>query len=457
MGPQTVLFALAAIVAFGWAVHLAISRQLLVLGVALTVAALEATRDFAISPHDAVDPIDQAFYIGHSGVLFSIGQTQVHFLDLLCLVVAVAGVIGLRRFRGGRLTAFALACLGLLVLAGLVSFAISLGVQPAVNAWRRWIYALSLLLYATTTRRAWRWGDLKVLVAVGLLTCGLATAEILIHGFGSATGWVYGSGTKVNGRPLSESGALLILLAAWAVALMPGRWGPGRVGLLLVLASFVLIAEQRTVWIGAAVSLLVWWVLQIARSGRNVLTRLTWSFSAVVCGAVGLAVTFAVVWQLRASLTPGQTWGWRVSRWQASFATARSPEEWLFGGALGPTPASVISSFRGIYAHSLYVWSIETVGLAGLAALVIVILSLCFSRGALSGRAWPVVVGSLLLAVGYSYGIVEWMWLAVGMCAGWVGSPVGQAVRTTAAAQARIPDQAFPAGLAASRAAAPGP
>ncbi len=418
-GPEVLLLGAVGLVGIAWAVHLATRRQGLFLGVLLLVTALESTRDFALSPHSATNAIDAAFYIGHSGVIFSIGSVQVHIQDLFTVVAATAGVMGIRRFRGGPVAAAALAGLVVLVGLGVVTFAGSLGIETAVNSWRRWELALALLLYGMTTIRPWEWRDLDWIVAAGVLMCALAAAEISIHGLGSASGWTYGSGQRVNGRPIAEDGALILLAATWALALRPGRWTLTRIWMIAGLVGFLIVSQQRTIWLAALVSLAVWLLVTAMRSGRQILNRISWSFVGLVYSGFALMLIVASSRQLQDSLSNERTYQWRVSRWQSSFSTARSQLEWLVGGAFGPTPASVNLQFRGLYAHSLYVWSIETVGLAGLALMLVLIASTCLRPALLSRGYWPLVTGVIALTVGYSYGLPDWYWLAIAMCAGW--------------------------------------
>lgn len=417
---QQLLFGSAAIAAVCLLALAARRFQALLLGFVLLITVLEATRDFSLTPVAAESVAKSAWYIAHTGAFLELGSVELRIFDVVTAVALLAGLAGLARFRGPRPAAAALALLFAMVAFGVVAFALEWGLEPAVNAWRRWLLALALFLFAATARRAWRWSDLTLVVAAGLLMCGLAAAEISIHGLGSAYGWVQGAGVRVNGRPVSESGALVILAAAWVVALHPARWGAMRVLALAVLLVFLVICQQRTTWVAAAVSVALWWALQVVRSQRFVLPRLGWSFTAGAWGLFALGMGFASMWQLRESVGQGQTYEWRVTRWRASLSTARSSFEWLVGGVFGPTPVSVLRTQDGTtYAHSLYIWAIESVGLVGLAALLVLIVSTCFAGRARAGRAWPVVVGAMALASGWSYGVPDWFWLAIGACAGW--------------------------------------
>jgi len=53
--------------------------------------------------------------------------------------------------------------------------------------------------------------------------------------------------------------------------------------------------------------------------------------------------------------------------------------------------------------------------------LLVLVGSLCFSRVARAGRAWPMDVGAVALSIGLTNGLPDWLWLPIGMCAGWAG------------------------------------
>jgi hypothetical protein len=203
-----------------------------------------------------------------------------------------------------------------------------------------------------------------------------------------------------------------------------------------VLIGFLIVSQQRTIWLAALASLALWLLVTAMRSGRRILSRISWSFVGLVYSGFALMLIVASSWQLQESLSNQRTYQWRVSRWQSSFSTTRSQLEWLVGGAFGPTPASVNAQFRGLYAHSLYVWSIETVGLAGLALMLVLIASTCLRPALLSRGYWPLVTGVIALTVGYSYGLPDWYWLAIAMCAGW---PAAEPLTALAPEGSRIP------------------
>ncbi len=418
---EVALFGLAGISAIGWLVWVAWRRQAVFLVVLLGVTVLESTRDFALTPTSAPNAIDEAFYIGHSGAFLAIGSIQLHIQDVISLVAVLASLIGLNRFRGGRLAGVALFVLGSLVVAGVATYSIRLGADHGINAWRRWILALSLVLFGATARRPWRWQDLHWVTYAAVFTVVLGLIEIRIHGLGSAYGWVYGSGVRVNGRPISEAGAAVVLIGAWAAALAPGRVTLGRIALVIGLIAAIIVFQQRTIWVATGVSVGLWLAVMLARSGRKTIERLSWGFVTACWASAGLLVVLSVFSQINDSLNQVQTYQWRVQRWQSSFQVVRDQLQWLLGGAIGPTEASVNRQFNGVYAHSLYVWSIETVGLIGLGALLVLVGSLCFTRVARSGRAWPMVVGAAALSIGLTYGLPDWLWLPIGMCAGWTG------------------------------------
>ena len=430
-GSSAVLVAALAAAGLGWMLYLALVHQGAFLGLILFLTVVEATRDFGISPTDS---FESAWYIGHTGTLMTFGSVEVHIDDLLTVVCAAAAIIGVARFRGGALAGYLIASIAALVLIGLLFFAQSVGITHSINYSRKWLLAISMVAYGATTTRPWNWQDLRWVVAAGLLACVLAAAEIRLHGLGSAVGLTVSNGVALNGRPLGPQAVLIILLAAWAVALAPGRLGATRILLIALFATTILAAQVRSVWLAAAIGLIVWWAVRLAGSNRFVLTRLAWSVVGVILGLVVLAATVLRSNSLQQSLTDQSTYQWRLSRWDESLGIARSSIEWLLGGTFGPTPASVIDSFHGLYAHSLYLWSTETIGIVGAAMMLILIAALCLRSPQGSGGSWPLITGVTALAYGYTYGLPGWYWLMIGLCAGWMAKPKAKSaeVRQTA-------------------------
>lgn len=414
---STILAACLAAFLIGWVGFLAFARQGAFMAVVLALSVLEATRDFALTP--AVT-FESAWYIGHTGEILTLGGVEIHIEDLITVIAAVAAMAGVMRFRGGPALAIALAGLTAIVIAGLIFFAGSEGFTHAVNHWRKWTLALALLAWSLTTPRAWCWRDMRWLVAAGFLAAILAIAEIRMRGLGSAAGLSLSDGEALNGRPLGPQAALMTLLAAWALVLMPGRMGWWRIAGTGLLAATVLAAQVRSVWIAAALSLLAFSIAHILRSGRAKLPRIAWA--AVGAGTLlgGLSVIFAGSRMLQRSLSDQTTYAWRVERWRQSFAIGRTNLQWLFGEAFGPTPASVVDPSNGLYAHSLVVWAVETTGAIGCALAILVILLCCLRPSQLRAGSWTLVTGVTALGYGLTYGLPGWTWIAVGACAGWM-------------------------------------
>ncbi|MCX6388789.1 MAG: hypothetical protein NTX07_08700 [Solirubrobacterales bacterium] len=415
-GPAVILVVLTGAVCLGWATFLALARQGAFFGLILALTVFEATRDFALTPEVA---LDSAFYIGHTGTIGRVGGVEVHIEDLITLVALFAAAVGALRFRGGPWLAFALLGITAMVLVGLACFAQTEGLTHAINYWRKWLLAVALFAWGATRPRDWEWKDLRWLVGVGLMASVLAVAEISIHGLGSAVDLTVSNGQALNGRPLAAQAALIVLMAAWVTALGPGRRSVTNITLTAFLVLMVGVLQVRSVWLAAGVSLAVCWMAMFLRSGRFVLPRIAWSAIAAIVGLVALAAAVISSPSLRLSLTSQKTYQWRVSRWDESFGIARSGVEWLFGGMFGPTPVSVIGRFNGLYAHSVYVWSTETVGLVGTVATVSVICLACFRPSKSRSALWPAIVGSAALSYGYTYGLPGWYWLLIGSCAGW--------------------------------------
>ena len=121
--PEAALFALALVVALVIAIRAVIRWQVVLFAAVLLVTVFESTRDFGLSP--PAEPVsgNGAFYIRHSGAIFSIGSAQVHISDLITLIAVGAAVTCLGNFRGNGWAGLALAALTCLVGLGVVAAA----------------------------------------------------------------------------------------------------------------------------------------------------------------------------------------------------------------------------------------------------------------------------------------------------------------------------------------------
>jgi len=214
-----------------------------------------------------------------------LGELELSALDLLTVVMLGCGIF---RALTARSPGRRLWPVWLLLAVMLVNVARGLsehGLQRTGDEVRSWLYLLSIILFsatvAVTDARWWRRvasayvGVLVVIALIGLAGTGL----------GAATTTVNLDGKLVDPRPLSSFGALVL---ADALLFLLGRRLHGRGGSLTavaVLVATLVVLQQRTVWIAAAVACAYLGYLALRAGGR---ARLAASVGAALASVVAV-------------------------------------------------------------------------------------------------------------------------------------------------------------------------
>ena len=322
----------------------------------------------------------------------SIGSINVSWADV---VTALMGGVALARMawrhiirpaRGGILGMTAM------IGVGLVSWVLLLGLQPGVNFWRAWTFAVAATLYAASTPRLGEPGGLRPFVWAGALASLTQVIGIARRGFGSNMDDVIVNGELVSARPITASVALIMLIGMIVLLLDGRKVSLPKASLSSWLAVSIVLSQHRSVWVAAAVAgLLV--VRALVSTSRQRLVAGT--FAGLGAAAVALAVTAVVRSQPQLSVSASSTGtlDWRFENWTEKLTTERSTLEWLVGSVFGPTPLSDPGAnvlFK-VSSHSIYVETITTLGVLGLVLLVLVVV------GAIRGsrRSTPERVVSL--------------------------------------------------------------
>jgi hypothetical protein len=378
--------------------YLAVHHQRLFLALFMLVTALESTRDFA--PHLEMQFMGFTIYVE----------------DLTVVVASIAILNRIGQIRLHWVTRTAAMVLGALVLSGVVTWVATYGVQIGVNSWRPQILTLVLLIYATTRPRTWSWNDLRVIiVATAIVVAVASVAGVLTHGLGSSSSVVEIGGVIEGGRPVSASGALLMLVGLWVAALSTGKWTGGRVVVVLLLGTMVLLTQHRTVWVAAIFGVVAWWLAPKISAGRasgglsGPSRTILMLFIGTATALVGISVA-----ALGQSARNDETLLWRVARWAESMTIPRSWIEWLVGSALGPTPASTPSLFD-TSAHSLYISTVEMTGFIGLAAILLLVIAVGRTNMPLSGGPLGLMICLTFLGFGITYQLPPWAWMLAGI------------------------------------------
>ncbi len=382
-------------------------------GSAIFMIVLKATRlALTLFLVTAVLANNQMFY---ASLLTTFGSVNVFFDDVLTVMF---GAVALHRL--GRATMRPVArnvglVLTLLVGLGIVTWVVAEGLQAGVNMWRPWLLSIAAFWWAATLPGGWTWSRLQPFVWAGLFASGFQAFGFSQTGLGSAV--------ALYSRPLFATSALLMLVALSVIVLEPGKWTTLRVAGAIWLSGAVLVAQHRSVWVGALVMLAIGGLSMIRANSQN------WRgivFGSIVVGASALVVLFFVTGQteLEESATDAGTLEWRNDQWSALLQIPRSFGEWLVGSVLGPT--SVTDPTSQFYlrnsAHSMYVETVGVIGLAGL-ALVVVLLLVGFTFTGMQLSTWTVTVAAGLAGYGVFYQWPGWTWVVFGIAA----SKTGQA------------------------------
>ena len=227
-----------------------------------------------------------------------------------------------------------------------------------------------------------------------------------------------GTYSSTGERPLN-SGQALIVAQASLLALTTersGRWRLAAVGGF----GLVVLSQQRTVWMATLAMALVL-AYQPSSDGNNAARRRTrLGLGSALLGSIAL-VLFSPS-ELRNSLTTAtsgisadnSTFSWRIEGWRFFFDEfgARSIADKLVGQPSGTTLERVINNVvRTESAHNMYVQMLVTVGLVGLAALVIMFV-IALRK---SWRAQPVlaalIVGLCVFSIAYQIEAVQGIWI----------------------------------------------
>jgi len=380
------------------AVLLAVRHQQLFLSLLMFVTALQSTRDFA-----------PELVVSSSGV-------SLYPDDVFTAIAAIAALFRITQWRvrgvarGAVLAFVGLAGMG--VLAWISTYGLEIGTTP----WRPQILAATLLIYAITRPRAWTWNDLRsIIIGPAILLALASIAGILMYGLGSNSTRVDIGGTIEGNRPIAASGALLMLVALWIIALSPGKWGVRRLLLVALLGSMVVLTQHRSVWVATILGVVAWWLAPRFRQGGALHRAGGFSRTVLIffVGA-GTALVGSSVAVLGQSAGDGVTFKWRADRWIESMRISRSWIEWVAGSAFGPTPASTPTLFP-TSAHSLYVGSIEMIGIVGLLASLYLLLALTRTHLPQTTGPVAVVIGVALLGYGVTYQVPGWGWMLVGL------------------------------------------
>ncbi|MFD1660313.1 O-antigen ligase family protein [Streptomyces caeni] len=272
------------------------------------------------------------------------------------------------------------------------------GFQTAANDSRVYFFQVfAFTLYVATAPlsaamgrvigRAWL---AAAAVYVVLSLAGWADAGL--QAVGSPTAAV---GAVTDARPVPANAALMLVQGAVLLLCppasdprVPGRAGGGRSGtrrhrlirstLAVLLFVCVILLQHRTVWVVAAVVVVVYWALRPSPTGQRVATAV----AGVLVGCLtavcyGLGVFGSVGGKVAASLADAQdshsTFVWRILGWQELLSAPRPWVDWVVGSPFGSGYVRIVEGgLITVSPHDYYVHVALRLGLVGLLLLVAV-------------------------------------------------------------------------------------
>jgi hypothetical protein len=327
--------------------------------------------------------------------------TSIYLLDLLSLALVCVGVY---RALSSRIVNVPLALVFALLLLLGVHFlrgAANYGVNYAFNDSRGVIYFVSPLVYASTVRRSWDVRVWRLFPVTGLALLGVACFYYLKEGFHTAGEVISSNGQLIERRPISASGALLVLVSIILMSVI--RWPSRRVVVSAALISAIgLIAlQERTTWIAGLVAGLIgigtwaagrsWNPKQLAISAGAVLGMVL----IMVFAFLQSHALYSSAYEMTRS---DSTFTWRITVWRGLIAKYHSLSDGIFG-----LPAGV----NFMSPHSLYVGNYLRFGIPGLLLILALGFVLWKRRREIAPRVGltPACIG-LLVLVQFLYGLV---------------------------------------------------
>ena len=414
--PQSLLYAVTALVGLLTVVVLAVRAPAVFIGLFLVLDVLANSRLLV-------------------SLVLSVSGINVGALDVLAAVALTVGLVRLLQQPRTPAAPAIWILVGLLAITwmrGLAEF----GLQPSVNGARGELYLVSGLVYAVTAARPPRRSQALALVLAGAVGMAVAWLGFALGGIRSATSAIVVNGEVITGRPIFSSSALLVLVASIIgfYLIRPRGW---RVAWLASGLLTVLLLQHRSVWVAALAALAVWGLLAAIQRGHRGVGAAAVALPFLVLLAVALVLAARTNSALATSATSTGTWTWRLQNWTStlSFFQARPVADWVTGLPAGTDLVRFVDGHvvHSISSHSLYLDSLRFAGLIGVLAWLTVALA-AGRRGRLplnamgldAVLAWPLV--TLLLVYGVTY---EWP--------NWVGFLLGVMLATPIATRSSTP------------------
>jgi hypothetical protein len=376
------------------------------------------------------DPVDLSFIVS---------DVRVFALDLMAAVLGLIGLVRIVRRGSWGLAEGLILVLLLLLLIHVARGVAEFGLEPGVNASRRWIYFAAVLVYASSVPGGWDRRVWQVVSAAAFLLAAIAVPYFLVEGLSSSSDLVVRDGVLVRVTPVVGAGALLILQA---MIIAPAIGWPSRrasLGLAAAAGVIVILLQHRTIWVAGIIVAAVaaaWWVSRQERIGRTTL---------IASAAIALVVLPVLVWafvqteplseSLESATTSESTFAWRAEGWDQLISSHDSPSDIVLGGPSGEDWSRTLNDVVvNVSAHNEFVEAFLRFGLPGVVVLCAIGVLIWLRREEVGAACeLPTYAVALLLLTQFLYGMTFELDVSQGVIAGVLVSGV--------VASARVPER----------------
>lgn len=322
-----------------------------------------------------------------------LGHVALYPTDLGCLaaVAVLAFRQQLRIPKGVRLL------LALLVAHTVWGLA-SAPAQTALNGARGWWWLVIALIVAASSLHFTR-----VFVVALIVLEAVAIIGMFRFGFHNANTLRVIDGEFVSVRPLTEEGALLMLLLGVFLWFERWPWPRLKAPSLTVAVVLLVLVQQRTVWVAALAIVPIMYVRWLRRTHARQ-PEVGYAVAGLGCLVLPVAAWFIIhSASLSASATSQRTLHWRFASWRA-IIDLMTPQSWLIGHpSSAPFTRFVLGVETSVQPHNLCLETVFRFGLLGVVALVLLGVAV-FHAARLDRTAAGLAITAACGIAGLTYG-----------------------------------------------------
>jgi hypothetical protein len=317
------------------------------------------------------------FEVPDSFTLVSAGGITVAFLDVVSLAFLIVFATHLKSWGHSSSGKFFFAFSLVVALAAIGGIALH-GPNVSLNEARQFIWMIASLMWSSTLdwqSKTFRRRFLYSMLGLGWVLMAAASVHFAFRGFGGyGDNFIDASGDSLERRILSSGQALVLFFCLLsAVSLM--RLRRFNLWIFLSVTSFgivLILSQQRTVWVVAAVVLLVALLIDRRRSLSSYLWAAFLFLTLAIVFATGILDSVAMT--LSSSVTNTATFDGRIAGWFALIRQSVESGPWSvvfgqpFGGGWERVEGGRIVSYSP---HNWYVSLFLRTGIVGLSVFCI--------------------------------------------------------------------------------------